>query len=164
MLIVLLMMSPAQAESVPSDRIVTEAVVTASADRVWKAFTTGEMQSWMVARGDIDARVGGRMRTSYRKDGDLDGETAIHQTILSLDPERMLSYRTVKVPKDFPFARAIADTWTVIYFDPIDANRTRVTVKMLGYSTDAESQKMRAFFESGNKTTLDALVKHFAGR
>jgi hypothetical protein len=52
----------------------------------------------------------------------------------------------------------------VIYFEPIDAARTKVTVKMLGYSNDAESQKMRAFFETGNKATLDALVKRFATR
>ena len=32
---------------------------------------------------------------------------------------------------------------------------------MLGYTADEESQKMRAFFERGNKATLDALAKKF---
>lgn len=147
------------------DPIVSEAVVSAPAGRVWDAFTTkAGMESWMVAHGDIEPRVGGRMRTSYRKDANLDGETAIHQTILSIDPERMLSYRTVKSPAGFPFAATIGPTWTVIYFEPLDAGRTKVTVKMLGYSNDAESQKMRAFFELGNKATLDALVTRFATR
>jgi uncharacterized protein YndB with AHSA1/START domain len=145
--------------------IVSEAVVPAPVQAVWEAFTTkAGMESWMVANGDIDPRIGGRMRTSYRKDADLDGDTAIHQEILSIDSSRMLSYRTVKSPKDFPFATAIGQTWTVIYLDPIDAGRTKVTVRMLGYSSDAESQKMRAFFERGNRATLDALVKRFAGR
>jgi len=104
------------------------------------------------------------MRTSYRKDADLDGDTAIHQTILSIDPEGMLSYRTVKSPAAFAFAATIGQTWTVIYVEPLDAGRTKVTVRMLGYSNDAESQKMRAFFDVGNKATLDALVKRFATR
>ena len=148
-----------------SDAIVTEAVVNAPVSRVWEAFTTKTgMESWLVANGDIDPRVGGKMRTSYRKGADLDGDTAIHQTILSVDPERMLSYRTVKSPAGFPFAAVIGQTWTVIYFEPLDAGRTKVTVKMLGYSNDAESQQMRAFFDVGNKATLDALVKRFAAR
>jgi uncharacterized protein YndB with AHSA1/START domain len=147
------------------DSIVTEAVVDAPVSRVWEAFTTkAGMESWMVASGDIDPRVGGRMRTSYRKGADLEGDTAIHQTILSIDPERMLSYRTVKSPAGFPFAATIGQTWTVIYFEPLDARRTKVTVKMLGYANDAESQKMRAFFEGGNKATLDALVKRFTAK
>src|SRR5687768_11144685 len=147
------------------DPIVTEAVVDAPVSRVWEAFTTkAGLESWMAVNGDIDPRVGGKMRVSHRKGGDLDGDTAIHQTILSIDPERMLSYRTVKSPAGFPFAATIGQTWTVIYFEPLDTRRTKVTVKMLGYANDAESQKMRAFFEGGNKATLDALVKRFAAR
>jgi hypothetical protein len=65
---------------------------------------------------------------------------------------------------DFPFADTIAKTWTVIDLDAVDSGRTRVTVKMLGYTSDSDSQKMRAFFEVGNKTTLDALAKRFAAR
>jgi uncharacterized protein YndB with AHSA1/START domain len=163
--IALLLASSLMQVATSLDPIVTEAVVDAPVSRVWEAFTTkAGMESWMVANGDIDPRIGGRMRTSYRKGADLDGDTAIHQTILSIDPERMLSYRTVKSPAGFPFAATIGQTWTVIYFEALDARRTKVTVKMLGYANDAESQKMRAFFDVGNKATLDALVKRFAAR
>lgn len=163
--IALLLTSSLMQAATSLDPVVTEAVVNAPISRVWEAFTTkAGMESWMAVNGDIDPRVGGRMRTSHRKGADLDGDTAIHQTILSIDPERMLSYRTVKSPAGFPFAAAIGQTWTVIYFEPLDAGRTKVTVRMLGYSNDAESQKMRAFFDAGNKATLDALVKRFATR
>ena len=74
----------------------------------------------------------------------------------------MLSYRTIKSPAGFPFASAMGQTWTVIYFAPLDGGHTKVTVTMLGFPGDAESQKMRAFFAVGNKATLDALVKPFA--
>jgi uncharacterized protein YndB with AHSA1/START domain len=151
--------------AVLTEPLVAQAVVDAPADKVWEAFTTKEgIESWMVASGDVDLRIGGLMRTTYRRGADLDGETAIHQTISSIDPGRMLSFRTIKSPKGFPFANAISKTWTVVYLDPIETGRTRVTVKMLGYDIDPESQKMRAFFELGNKVTLDALVKRFAAR
>lgn len=148
-----------------TEPLVAQVVVEAPADKVWEAFTTKEgIESWMVASGDVDLRIGGLMRTTYRRGANLDGETAIHQTILSIDPGRMLSFRTIKPPKDFPFAEAISTSWTIVYLDPVETDRTRVTVKMLGYDSDPESQKMRAFFEVGNKATLDALVRRFVAR
>ena len=164
-LLVLVMGTLATEIRASTDVLITEAVVNAPVDRVWNAFTTkAGMESWMTAQGDIDLTVGGRWRTSYQKGADLDGDTAIHQTILSVDPERMLSYRTVKSPSNFPFAATIGQTWTVVYFEALDASRTKVTVRMLGYSNIAEAEKMRAFFEVGNKATLEALVKRFATR
>ena len=103
------------------------------------------------------------MRTTYRKGEDLNGASAIHHSILSVDPRRMLSYRTIKSPSDFPFADALAATWVVIYFEAVDARRTRVTARMLGFTADGQSQKTRAFFESGNKATIDRLLKRFGG-
>jgi hypothetical protein len=35
---------------------------------------------------------------------------------------------------------------------------------MLGFTEDEESQKMRAFFDAGNRTTLDNLVKKYQNR
>ena len=137
--------------------------VNAPVGQVWAAFTTSAgIESWMTAEGDVELRVGGLMRTSYRKGAPLDGDTAIHQSILAFDPGRMLSFRTVKSPADFPFAAVIGTTWTVVYLEPLGDARTRVTVRMLGFTADPESQKMRAFFARGNQATVDALVKRFA--
>jgi len=49
----------------------------------------------------------------------------------------------------------------VVYLEPAGESRTKVTAHMLGFGDDDESLKMRAFFEAGNKTTLDSLVKRF---
>lgn len=155
-----LLAAPAQGAN---DVVVDEAIVNAPVSEVWKAFTTkAGIESWMVGTGDVDLRIGGLMRTSYQKGADLNGDAAIHQEILSLDPERMLSYRTVKAPTNFPFARQISSTWVAVYFEAVDATHTRVVARMLGYSSDPESQKMRAFFVNGNKATIDSLVKRFA--
>ncbi len=146
-----------------TEPVINEAIVNAPVAEVWKAWTTKEgMESWMVAKTDVDLRVGGLWRTSYSKASNLDDDTSIHQSILAFDPGHMFSFRTMKAPKNFPFPNAILKTWTVVYFEAVGDAQTKVTARMLGFSGDEESQKMRAFFETGNKTTLDNIVKKFA--
>jgi len=148
--------------SASSEPVVTEAIVDAPVANVWNALTTKEgIESWMVMKTDIDLRPGGLWRTSYSKDSNLDDDAAIHHLILAYDPGRMLSYRTIKVPGNFPYPNAIQKTWAVIYLEPEGVSRTKVTTHMLGFGDDEESRKMRAFFEAGNRTTLDNLLKRF---
>lgn len=154
--------APLRAQS-PS-LIVSEATVKAPIDDVWRAWTTKEgIESWMVAKTEFELRIGALWRTSYSKDSNLDDDASIHQEILAFDPHRMLSFRTVRPPKGFPFPTAILKTWTVVYFEEVGAGHTKITGKMLGYTEDAESQKMRAFFERGNKATLDSFVRKLEG-
>jgi uncharacterized protein YndB with AHSA1/START domain len=145
-----------------SEPVVTEGVVNAPIAEVWNVWTTKEgIESWMVAKTDIDLRPGGLWRTSYSKDSTLDDDAAIHHILLAYDPGRMLAFRTIKAPRNFPFPTAIQKTWTVVYLEPSGESHTKVTVHMLGYGDDEESRKMRAFFETGNRTTLESLQKKF---
>ena len=147
-----------QAPSV--DPVVTTGIVNAPVAEVWKVWTTKEgIESWMVAKTEFELRVGATWKTSYSKDSTLDDDAAIHHTILAYDPDRMFSFRTIKTPKNFPFPNAIAKTWTVVYLEAVGDRQTRVTVRMLGYTDDEESQKMRTFFERGNQQTLDSLIE-----
>jgi uncharacterized protein YndB with AHSA1/START domain len=141
--------------------VVTEGIVNGSVDAVWKAFTEKSViEQWMVAKTDIDLKVGGLWRTSYSKDSDLNDDMAIHHTILAFDPDRMLAFRTIKTPKNFPYP-AITRTWTVVYFEPVGAARTLVTTRMMGFEDDDQGRRMRVFFERGNQTEFDSLVKFF---
>jgi uncharacterized protein YndB with AHSA1/START domain len=142
--------------------VVTEGIVNAPIEEVWKALTTKQgIESWMVAKTEFELRVGATWRTSYSKDSNLNDDASIHHTILAYDPGRMLAFRTIKAPRTFPFPNAISKTWTVVYFEPAGTGHTKVTTHMLGFEDNEESQKMRAFFETGNKTTMDSLVKKF---
>ena len=146
-----------------TEPIVTEGVISAPVAEVWQAWTTKEgMESWMVAKTDFVLGLATPWRTNYDANNSLDDETTIHQQTLAYDPERMFAFRTVKAPQTFPFPNAILKTWTVVYFEPVDAGHTKVTIRMHGYTEDEESQKMRTFFTWGNKVTLDDLVKKFA--
>lgn len=141
--------------------LVTEATVNGPVDAVWKAWTTkAGLEAWLVGKTEIELKVGGAWRTNYSKDSDLNDDSTIHQTILAFDPGRMFSFRTVKPPRDFPFP-GITDAWTVLYFEPASAGKTRVVARMLGIGEDEESQRLRAFFERGNRFELDKLVKFF---
>lgn len=140
-----------------------EAVIEAPVERVWAAFTTKEgLESWMVALASIDLRVGGKMLTRYQGDGALGDDATIENTILSYEPQRMLSIKATKPPKNFPFQASIENMWSVIYFEPIEGGKTKVTCVGMGYGDDEESRKLRQHFDSGNAWTLRKLQEHFA--
>ena len=146
-----------------ADSMVTEGVVSAPVAEVWSAFATSEgLRSWMAPHADIDLRVDGLMRANYKPEGTLgDGSTIVNR-VLSFEPRRMLSMRVAKAPDDFPFPGAIMAMWTVVYFDDLPDAKTRVRVVSMGFTPDAESQKMRAFFERGNAYTLMKVQEKFA--
>jgi hypothetical protein len=52
--------------------------------------------------------------------------------------------------------------WTVIYFEAVSPQTTRVRIVGLGFGDDEESLKMRAFFDRGNAFTLKKLQERFA--
>lgn len=140
-----------------------EGIINAPVADVWAAFTTKEgIESWMVPHAEIDLRVGGLMRSHYDPKGVLGDENTIENTILTYEPLRMLSLKATKPPANFPFKAAIENTWSVIHFEPIGADRTRIVTIGLGYGDDEESRKMRSFFDQGNDWTLRQLAEKFS--
>lgn len=145
--------------------IVAQGIVEAPLDAVWAAWTTsGGLRSWLAPHAEIDLRVDGRMRTNYRVQGTLADPQTIENTVLSFEPQRMISIKVSKAPDGFPFPNAIHQMWTVMYFDTAGPDRTQVRVVGLGFQRDEESQKMREFFDRGNRTTLEQLQRHFLRR
>lgn len=143
--------------------LVHSAVIAAPRAEVWKAWTTSEgIRKWMVPNGEVELKIGGKFRTSYTKDSDLTGPDVIENTILAYDPGKMISFRNTKSPDRFPFKTAMEKVWTVVYLDDAEGQKTRVTVRMIGFDPTEESQKMKSFFRQGNQATLDSLSKLFA--
>lgn len=146
-----------------SDTLVTEGIVEAPVAEVWKVFATKEgLEKCVVAKAEIDLRIGGSMKTHYDPKGKLGDENAIEHQILSYEPQRMLSFRCIKTPEKFPFKAAMTKAWSVVYFEPIDGNRTKLRIVGCGYTPDEESQKMRAFFDRGNSWTLKNIQEKMA--
>jgi uncharacterized protein YndB with AHSA1/START domain len=153
-----LMSLGASASAQNTNPLVTEGVVDAPAEAVWAAWTTNEgLRSWLAPHVSIDFRIGGLMRTNYNVAGVLGDAQTIENTILSFEPGRMLSIKVTNAPENFPFATAVLEMWTVMYFEPNGESQTKVRVVGLGFGPDEESQRMRAFFERGNADTLEQL-------
>jgi uncharacterized protein YndB with AHSA1/START domain len=155
---------PAVAASPREDkRLVHEGVVAAAVGEVWAAFTTGKGQeSWLAAHSEVELKVGGRMRTHYDPKGVIGDPKTIENEIICYDPERMLSIKVTKAPEGFLFPNAVKGMWTVIYFEAVSPQTTRVRIVGLGFGDDEESLKMRAFFDRGNAFTLKKLQERFA--
>jgi uncharacterized protein YndB with AHSA1/START domain len=162
LVILLLTLGGSAARAQVESPLIHEGTVNAPADQVWAAFTTKEgIESWMAAHASVDLRLGGLMKTQYDAKGTVDDPGAIHNTIISFEPMRMLSLKVAKAPDTFPFANAIRNMWTVVYFEPLPDKTTRVRVVSLGFGNDEESKRMREFFNRGNAFTLQRLQKRF---
>ncbi|MCA9288329.1 MAG: SRPBCC domain-containing protein [Phycisphaerales bacterium] len=141
------------------------AVIDAPVEAVWEAFTTEEgIEAWMVPVTSIDLRVGGEWRTSYNPESTLDDADTIVHTILSYEPQRMISVRT-RPPESA--ARVFGDVdfsqlWSVFRFDPTDDGRTRVTISGMGYGEGAAWDRVYGFFEANNPLVMQELAAHFA--
>ena len=145
-------------QEVNEAREVFETNIDASLDDVWDAFTTTQgLQSWVTPNSDIDFKVGGKWRSNYSEGGTLGDAETIENTILSYDPKRMLSLKATGFPESFPFKEAAKDAWSVFYFESDSESVTKVTVVGLGYNETEQSQKMRSFFKTANKYSMDQL-------
>jgi uncharacterized protein YndB with AHSA1/START domain len=138
--------------------LVHEGAIDAPIETVWRAWTTSEgLKSWLAPHAEIDLRIDGKMRTNYNAAGDLSDAQTIENTILSYEPQRMLSVRVTKAPEDFPFADTVKDMWTIVYFEPREPGQTVIRVVSLGFTAEAQSQAMRAFFDQGNAVTIQQM-------
>lgn len=142
--------------------LVTESFINAPVTEVWRVFTTSDGYLGLgVAQARVDLRIGGEIASHYDAKGKLgDAETIVNE-ILAYEPERMLAIRVKQAPQSFPHRGATAGTWTVMYFTPAGENMTQVRIVGLGFGDDPASQQMRAFFERGNRWTLDHVAKRY---
>ena len=144
--------------SAQEKREVFEAEVDASVDDVWIAFTTTEgLKSWVAPLADIDLKVGGKWRANYNAEGKLGDSSTIENTILCYDPKRMISLKATGFPEGFKFKDAAKETWSIFYFTAVSDSKTKITVVGLGYNDTEQSKKMRSFFETANKYSMDQL-------
>ncbi len=140
-----------------------EAVIDAPAAEVWRLFATSEgLGSWLAPVAAIDLRPGGMWESSYDRGARLGDPGNIRNRVIALEPERMLAIQVAGAPPGFPHADLVGELATVIEFELVDANRTRVRVSMLGYRAGDGFDALYRHFEWGNAYTLDALGARIA--
>ena len=146
-----------------AEPLVTDGIINAPAAEVWRTITTPEGYRLMgAAHAEVDLAIGGEIRTHYDPQGRLGDPETIVNEILAYDPGRMLAIRVRQAPASFPFRDVIGATWSVFYLTPLGEDMTQLKVVGLGYGDDATSQRMREYFDKGNRYTLDLLIGHYA--
>jgi uncharacterized protein YndB with AHSA1/START domain len=138
------------------------AVVNAPLRDVWSVFTTSEgWESWAVPFAQVDFRVGGLIETSYDLAAKRGDPVNIHNRILSFLPYRMLSIQAVQAPPGFPYADLLPTLHSVLEFEAVDDQRTRVTISGVGYRAGEGYDALLNFFRKGNAWTFARLAQRF---
>lgn len=144
--------------------LVHEGEISAPIGAVWDVFSTAEgFKVLGVAQCEMDFRVGGLIRTHYNPKGVLGDDGTIVNRIIAYEPGRMVAFRIEKPPTGFPFGEAWRSTWSVATLSDLGGGRTHLRLAGMGYTSEAKSQEMRAFFKTGNQWTIRTLQSHFDG-
>jgi uncharacterized protein YndB with AHSA1/START domain len=139
-----------------------EVVVNAPIDEVWSVFTTKEgWESWAVPFANVDFEVGGIIETSYDAAARLGDPSNIRNRILSYLPYRMLSIQAVQAPPDFAHAELLPSLHSVIEFERLGDDQTRVAISGVGYGDGKGYDELLGFFRYGNAWTFERLAKRF---
>ena len=161
-LLALLLLSVPAAAAEDLSVVETRGIIDAPIEKVWAAWTTAAgLESWMAGQARVELRPGGELLARYRKEGRLGDEETIVHTLVAFDPNHLLVFKPARA-KGFPFKDAWLKTWNILYLRATADGKTELVQRQLGYDTTPESQKMRSFFVTGNKETLETLQKHFA--
>jgi uncharacterized protein YndB with AHSA1/START domain len=143
-------------------KLVTSGIVDATPHELWQAFTVDrEIVKWMVPVAHMDLKIGGTLETSYDEHAKIGDAKNIRHTILSYEPDRMLSF-TFTMPAMFKKAHDENGHWVVVDLEPLSANKTRVTETIYGWGDGEDWDKAYAFFEKGDAWTMEQLQKRFA--
>ena len=153
-----------QSFTLPGGELQHATVIDAPVAKVWAAFTTEPgFTAWAVPLARIDLRVGGSIETSYDPKVPLGSNQTIRNEIVALVPERLLVMRNVQAPPGVPFDVAIfQSTQTALWFEPLDAARTRLTLVAGRFLAGPAYDGVMKFFQAGNAYTFGELRKHLA--
>jgi uncharacterized protein YndB with AHSA1/START domain len=141
------------------DRVMRLSIeVAADPAQVWHVFSTTEgWRALGVKTAYVNFRPGGVIETSYKAgmpQGDPDN---IKNQVVAFVPERLLVFRNVQAPRDFPNAVLFARVTTIVQIEPLTPGRTRVTLSGDGYGAGAGFDDLYAKFLGGNAYTLAGL-------
>jgi uncharacterized protein YndB with AHSA1/START domain len=122
-----------------------EAIVEASMDEVWDAWTTEEgIKSFFAPACRVDIRVNGPYEILFDPEAEAGKRGAEGVRILALEPKKMLSF-TWSAPPEMPEVRK---QWThvVVRFQEISKRQTKVTLAHDGWGEGEEWDEAFAYF------------------
>lgn len=137
------------------------ALVAAPVAEVWTAVSTPEgWTTWAVplarwAEGESDI-----LETSYNPTELAGGPGAIWQQFVARIPGRLLVFRTIKTPDDFPYGDEYRKVTSIFELTP-EGEGTRVRLTSTGYPDSEGGRALAGFFAKGDAATLESLQRRF---
>jgi uncharacterized protein YndB with AHSA1/START domain len=151
------------AEAGGTRTLTVEVEVGAPIAEVWTAISTPEgWQSWAVPLARKVAGEPDMLETSYDPAAPPGGPNTIHQLFVARIPGRLLAFRTVKAPHGFPDFDTYSRVVSIFELEPRGERSTLVRLSAHPYPDDEAGKRLLAFFERGNRATLDMLGRRFA--
>ena len=137
-----------------------EAVVAASLDDAWAAWTTREgIISFFAPDAKVEPRVGGAFQIYFNPLGAPGSKGADDMRFMALQPKSMLSFDW-NAPPHLPDARA-QRTFVVVRFAAVDGKSTRVSLHHTGWGDGGEWDKAYAYFDRAWGNVMANLKKRF---
>ena len=139
-----------------------EVVIAAPPEQVWEAITTVDgWKSWAVPVAWIAADRPDVIETSYNPAARPGDAMNIQNEFVARVPGRRLAFHTIKAPAGFPHFEALRRV-TQTFELASEGTATRVRLTGTGYGGDAPGKAVLAFFQGGNRVSLEMLRDRFA--
>jgi uncharacterized protein YndB with AHSA1/START domain len=140
--------------------LVHEIVIDAEPAEVWAAISTAE--GWRRWAAPVAwAPASDLIETSYAPAAKPGDANTIRQQVLIRVPRRLMVFRTIKAPENFPDFDTYARVVSAFELEPVGRGRTRVRLTGTNYADTEGGRRLLDFFERGNQATLDALKARF---
>ena len=137
--------------------------VPASLDDAWDAWTTRDgIRSFFAPDAKIDPRVGGAFQIYFDPLAEPGSKGADEMRFMALQPKRMISFDW-NAPPHLAQVRP-QRTFVVVRFEPVSAQRTRVTLHHTGWGDGGEWDKAFDSFRLAWPKVLGNLKKRFEGQ
>lgn len=140
-----------------------EAVVEAPVAKVWEAFTTDAgFSSWAAPMAHVTLGNDGMIEASYSQAAKVGDPDNIRNRIVAYVPEHLLVLANEHAPKGAPFdAEAFSKIRTVIEFQDLGGNRTKVIESGVGYGDGPAFDSVYKHFHWGNAYEFQLLGDRF---
>jgi len=137
-----------------------QAVIDATLDQVWDAWTTREgIVSFFAPDARIEARVGGAFQVYMDPHAAPGMKGADDMRFLALQPKKMISFDW-NAPPHLAEVRQ-QRTFVVVRFEPLAEKQTRVSLHHVGWGDGGEWDKAYAYFDRAWGNVLGSLKKRF---
>lgn len=134
--------------------------ISASMDEAWQAWTTTEgVTTFFAPKASVELAVGGDFEMYFDPKQPAGQRGSEGCKILGFVPGEMFSF-TWNAPPHLPTIRG-EHTWVVLFFQALEAKKTRISLVHLGWQVGEEWQKALQYFDKAWELVLGRLQYRF---